>query len=193
VADSDDEDDPEAAAAGDEDEDDVPSTSGRGSPQQQQLWGDGGAPPAWYTPDTAAAQLAALAPTVDKWMRLLAKLYVESDPEARGPLGDALGALARIAPPQLLLGLFKMAADKLARVMREAAAQPPPPDPLMEGGATAAERAATFLELMLALGPGLVEGALGTLAQVGGMGLNVRVAGGGPGMVAGARVNERQG
>ncbi len=55
--------------------------------------------------------------------------------------------------------------------MSDAAADVPPPDAVTEGGQDAASRRASFLELALALGPGLDAAGLGSLLKAAAPGL----------------------
>jgi len=120
--------------------------------------------PEGYGLEQAEAALAGLRTYARHWLPLLFKTFLDAPPEQRGPLAAATSAYARIADAELMAGLFRAVLTKLAALGgsgSEAAAGAP-----TEGGATAAERRCSFMDLALCAAPGMDDGAMLALLKV---------------------------
>lgn len=91
--------------------------------QHQEDNADVGIAPSWFDGVRAAAQLAALRPLARNWLPLLLTTFLASEPEARAPVGAAVGAYAAVSDAALVGSLFRSALSKLIKIQKDAAAE----------------------------------------------------------------------
>jgi ribosomal RNA-processing protein 12 len=122
---------------------------------------EAGAPPS-LAPEAAAAGLTAVGAYAKNFLPILFNAFVAAPPERRGDLGATVGAFAAAADAASVGSFFRVVLKKLIAVTGQAEDTP---GALLEGGDTRAARRATFLELLLALAPGLGEPELELLLR----------------------------
>ena len=105
-----------------------------------------------FNADVANAQTAAVAKFSRNFLPILFNLFVATPPERRGELGATVGAFAQITDSATLGGFFRTVLRKLVKVTADAEDAA---DALQEGGATKSQRRCTFMDLSLAMVPGL--------------------------------------
>jgi ribosomal RNA-processing protein 12 len=108
--------------------------------------------PDWFTADVAKKQIDAVAKFSRNFLPILFNLFVAAPPERRGDLSATVGAFAQITESAALGGFFRTVLRKLVKVTSDAENAP---DLLTEGGANNSQRRCTFMDLSLALVPGL--------------------------------------
>ena len=108
--------------------------------------------PAALTPEGASAALAAVTGYAKNFLPILFNAFVAAPPERRAELGKTVGAFAATCDAATASSFFRVVLKKLITVTGQA---DDAPDALLEGGDTRAARRATFMELLLALAPGL--------------------------------------
>jgi ribosomal RNA-processing protein 12 len=109
-----------------------------------------------FTADVAAAQTAAVAKFSRNFLPILFNLFVAAPPERRGELSATVGAFAQITDSATLGGFFRTVLRKLVKVTSDAEDAA---DALTEGGETRSARRCTFMDLSLAMVPGLDSAA----------------------------------
>mmetsp|Transcript_58137 Transcript_58137/g.184995 ORF Transcript_58137/g.184995 Transcript_58137/m.184995 type:complete len:787 (+) Transcript_58137:188-2548(+) len=113
--------------------------------------------PESHTPEVARANLAAVGAFSKNFLPLLFNLFVGMAPEQRGAVHATIEAFASVTEAGQLAMFFRTVMKKLIKVTADAALPAPPADALLEGGADAAARRCTFMELAIALGGNLDE------------------------------------
>ena len=108
--------------------------------------------PDWFTLEIANAQLAAVAKFSRNFLPILFNLFVAAPADRRGELASTVGAFAQIMDANALGGFFRTVMKKLVKVTSDAEDAP---DKLTEGGDTKSQRRCTFMDLSLAMVPGL--------------------------------------
>ena len=108
--------------------------------------------PEWFDAARANAQCEAVAKYARNFLPILFNLFVAAPPERRGELAATVGCFARVTDAATLGGFFRTVLRKLVKVTADA---PDAPDALEEGGDTRSARRCTFMDLALAMVPGL--------------------------------------
>ena len=108
--------------------------------------------PEWFDAARANAQCEAVAKYARNFLPILFNLFVAASPERRGELAATVGCFARVTDAATLGGFFRTVLRKLVKVTADA---PDAPDALEEGGDTRSARRCTFMDLALAMVPGL--------------------------------------
>ena len=108
--------------------------------------------PDWFSTEIAEAQAAAVAKYARNFLPILFNLFVAAPPERRGELSATVGCFAQVTDATSLGGFFRTVLKKLVKVTSDAENAP---DALTEGGATKSARRCTFMDLSLAMVPGL--------------------------------------
>mmetsp|Transcript_19672 Transcript_19672/g.54892 ORF Transcript_19672/g.54892 Transcript_19672/m.54892 type:complete len:1497 (+) Transcript_19672:183-4673(+) len=151
---------------GDEDEDDVYGARSVRSHASTRGGGHGGgggqdggehhliAPPE-YGPEVAEKAVQALRGLSKNWLSLMCKTFLQSPPEARGPIARSLSAYSAISTQEASGAVFRTAITRLLKVMQDAKQEVPPPDMIVDGGDSPVSRATAFCELALVLSSGL--------------------------------------
>ena len=108
--------------------------------------------PDWFTSEMAACQAAAVAKYSRNFLPILFNLFVAAPPERRGELSATVGCFAQVTDAASLGGFFRTVLRKLVKVTSDIEDAP---DALTEGGDTRSARRCTFMDLSLAMVPGL--------------------------------------
>ena len=108
--------------------------------------------PDWFTAQIAEGQAATVAKYARNFLPILFNLFVAAPPERRGELSATVGCFAQITETAALGGFFRTVLRKLVKVTSDAEDAP---DGLKEGGDTRSARRCTFMDLSLAMVPGL--------------------------------------
>ena len=101
----------------------------------------------------AECQAAAVAKYSRNFLPILFNLFVAAPPERRGELSATVGCFARHRQAASLGGFFRTVLRKLVKVTSDIEDAP---DALTEGGDTRSARRCTFMDLSLAMVPGLM-------------------------------------
>ena len=112
--------------------------------------------PDWFTAQIAEGQAATVAKYARNFLPILFNLFVAAPPERRGELSATVGCFAQITETAALGGFFRTVLRKLVKVTSDAEDAP---DGLKEGGDTRSARRCTFMDLSLAMVPGLDNAA----------------------------------
>jgi ribosomal RNA-processing protein 12 len=108
--------------------------------------------PDWFTQQMAASQAATVAKYARNFLPILFNLFVAAPPERRGELSATVGCFAQVTDAAALGGFFRTVLRKLVKVTSDAEDAP---DALTEGGVDRSARRCTFMDLALAMVPGL--------------------------------------
>ncbi|KAK3283791.1 hypothetical protein CYMTET_8532 [Cymbomonas tetramitiformis] len=127
------------------------------SQNKQMVEGGSTEAPVGYTTELAAASIASVANFAKNFMPILFNLFVTVPLEHRGVIHNTIAAFASIADPATLGGFFRTIIKKLIKVQTDPEGAP---GALLEGGDSVAARRCTFMELALALEPGLDEASV---------------------------------
>ena len=141
--------DAESDADEDEDEDEEDEDKAKEAAATAALLEDR---PDWFTAEMAAGQAAAVAKYSRNFLPILFNLFVAAPPERRGELSATVGCFAQVTDAASLGGFFRTVLRKLVKVTSDAEGAP---DALTEGGDTRSARRCTFMDLSLAMVPGL--------------------------------------
>jgi|Transcript_3369 ribosomal RNA-processing protein 12 len=112
--------------------------------------------PDWFSAQIAEGQAATVAKYARNFLPILFNLFVAAPPERRGELSATVGCFAQITETAALGGFFRTVLRKLVKVTSDAEDAP---DALQEGGDTKSARRCTFMDLSLAMVPGLDNAA----------------------------------
>ena len=111
----------------------------------------------------AAESRACCASYAKNFLPILFNLFVAAPGDRRGGLAAAIGGLAGAADATTVAGFFRTVVKKLIKVTSDAEGAP---DGLLEGGDSRSARRGTFMDLLLALGPGLDAEGLAVLQRL---------------------------
>ncbi|KAK9845416.1 hypothetical protein WJX81_006006 [Elliptochloris bilobata] len=132
-----------------------------------------GVPP-HFTVGMAEQLLAALRAYAKNWLPELFNAFVEAPAGRRAALASAVSAYAIVADTETLARFFRGVLGKLLKASKDAAAGLPALSGGVQGGTTPSEQRCAFLELALAMGPGLDARGVGTLFRAALPGLQER-------------------
>mmetsp|Transcript_28919 Transcript_28919/g.94534 ORF Transcript_28919/g.94534 Transcript_28919/m.94534 type:complete len:1369 (-) Transcript_28919:1378-5484(-) len=120
-------------------------------------------PPAALTPEAAAANVASVVAFSRNFLPLLFNVFVSAPLERRIDVVRAIEAFAASTDAETNASFFRVVLKKLIKVTTDAEGAP---DALLEGGSDRSSRRCTFLDLVLALMPGLDSSSLALVEKV---------------------------
>lgn len=122
-----------------------------------------------------AAARAAVVAFARNFLPILFNIFVAAPPEGRTAVAGAVAAFSSATDPAALGTFFRTVMKKYIKVTSD---QEGAPDALLEGGSTRSARRATFMDLMLAMAPGLDDAGVVVVVEKARRNNTIRAAGG---------------